>query len=490
MRKFGSHHWSVKLSKPTKSPRERAGGRVGQAEVDREERAARRPAAPTKMTAGAMSASARKRRSSRRSRRRRRGARRRPPRARMLTSPVGFEMSCAAMAADRARAASRRSTRTGRARSTTLDLEIDDGELVVFVGPSGLRQDLGAAHDRRARGDHRAATIRIGDQVVNDLPPKDRDIAMIFQNYALYPHMSRVRQHGVRAQAAESPKAEIDRRVRDAARVLGLDEVLAKKPRTLSGGQRQRVAMGRAIVREPQAFLMDEPLSNLDAKLRVQMRAEIARLQRDLEVTTIYVTHDQTEAMTLGDRVAVMRDGVLQQLDRPQSLYRPAGQPLRRRVHRLARDEPRRGGARAGDAGALRRRTRCQLDIECSASYALRGPQGGARDPPGGPRGRGALGRARGQPLPARSTSRGHGLGGLPPLRRRRAARRHRGRRDAVEARRPSRRSRSRRRAAGTPFVARIGRESTAGEGDRIEVAVDTRRLHFFDLETGDALAE
>src|SRR5207248_11113863 len=157
---------------------------------------------------------------------------------------------------------------------------------------------------------------------VTDLLPQERDIAMIFQNYALYPHMSVFDNMAFGLRQRRLPKDEVGRRVVEAAQTLGLEETLAKRPRTLSGGQRQRVAMGRAIVREPQAFLMDEPLSNLDAKLRVEMRAEILRLQRDLEVTTIYVTHDQVEAMTLGDRVAVMRDGVLQQFDRPQELYR------------------------------------------------------------------------------------------------------------------------------------------------------------------------
>ena len=164
-------------------------------------------------------------------------------------------------------------------------------------------------------------TIAIGDRVVNDVPPKERDIAMVFQNYALYPHMSVYDNMAFGLKLRKLPKEEIDRRVREAAEILGLEEFLERKPKALSGGQRQRVAMGRAIVREPQAFLMDEPLSNLDAKLRVQMRAEISRLQRDLGVTTIYVTHDQIEAMTMGDRVAVIKKGVLQQIDAPQTLY-------------------------------------------------------------------------------------------------------------------------------------------------------------------------
>jgi multiple sugar transport system ATP-binding protein len=201
-----------------------------------------------------------------------------------------------------------------------LDLGIADGEFAVLVGPSGCGKTTAL---RMVAGLEpiTSGAVRIGGRVVNDLPPKNRDIAMVFQNYALYPHMSAYKNMAFGLKLRKLEKAEIDRRVKRAAQVLGLAEVLAKRPRTLSGGQRQRVAMGRAIVREPQAFLMDEPLSNLDAKLRVEMRAEIARIQRDLEVTTIYVTHDQTEALTLGDRVAVMRDGVLQQFDVPQRLY-------------------------------------------------------------------------------------------------------------------------------------------------------------------------
>ena len=201
-----------------------------------------------------------------------------------------------------------------------LDLTIGDGEFTVLVGPSGCGKTTAlrmvAGLEPVTEGE-----VRIGGRVVNNLPPKNRDIAMVFQNYALYPHMSAYRNMAFGLKLRKFDKAEIDRRVKSAAEVLGLRDVLGKRPRTLSGGQRQRVAMGRAIVREPQAFLMDEPLLNLDAKLRVEMRAEIARIQRDLAVTTIYVTHDQTEALTLGERVAVMRDGVLQQYDVPQRLY-------------------------------------------------------------------------------------------------------------------------------------------------------------------------
>jgi multiple sugar transport system ATP-binding protein len=210
---------------------------------------------------------------------------------------------------------------------TELDLDVASGEFVVFVGPSGCGKTTAlrmiAGLESITSGD-----VRLDGQVINDLPPKDRDIAMVFQNYALYPHMDAARNMGFALRMRGLPKDEIELRVREAARILGLTDSLHKKPRTLSGGQRQRVAMGRAIVRNPQAFLMDEPLSNLDAKLRVEMRAEIARLQRDLGVTTIYVTHDQTEAMTMGDRVAVMRNGFLQQIatpkehyDRPRNLY-------------------------------------------------------------------------------------------------------------------------------------------------------------------------
>jgi multiple sugar transport system ATP-binding protein len=201
-----------------------------------------------------------------------------------------------------------------------LDLTIADKEFLVLVGPSGCGKSTAL---RMVAGLETISSgfMRIGDRVVNDVEPKDRDIAMVFQNYALYPHMSVYDNIGFALKLARVPKAEIDTRVRKAAAVLELEKVLDRKPGQLSGGQRQRVAMGRAIVRQPAAFLMDEPLSNLDAKLRVQMRAEIAALQRGLGVTTVYVTHDQVEAMTMGDRVAVLKDGYLQQVDTPQNLY-------------------------------------------------------------------------------------------------------------------------------------------------------------------------
>jgi multiple sugar transport system ATP-binding protein len=201
-----------------------------------------------------------------------------------------------------------------------LNLTVGEGEFVVLVGPSGCGKTTAlrmvAGLEEITDGE-----IRIGERVVNDLPPRDRDIAMVFQNYALYPHKTVYENLVFGLRMRKVPKAEQRRRVEEIARVLGLGTMLERRPAQLSGGQRQRVAMGRAIVREPKAFLMDEPLSNLDAKLRVQMRAEIARIQQALKVTTLYVTHDQVEAMTMGHRVAVMRDGVLQQVDAPQRLY-------------------------------------------------------------------------------------------------------------------------------------------------------------------------
>jgi multiple sugar transport system ATP-binding protein len=201
-----------------------------------------------------------------------------------------------------------------------LDLEVGDGELMILVGPSGSGKSTAL---RMLAGLEEASegTIRIGGRVVNDVAPKDRDIAMVFQSYALYPHMDVAHNMGFALRMQRVDKASIGERVGAAARRLGLSELTARRPRALSGGQRQRVAVGRAIVREPQAFLMDEPLSNLDAKLRVEMRAYLARLRQELGTTTVYVTHDQIEAMTMGERVAVMNDGQLEQVDHPQALY-------------------------------------------------------------------------------------------------------------------------------------------------------------------------
>ena len=366
-----------------------------------------------------------------------------------------------------------------------LDLAIQDGELMVFVGPSGCGK-TSALRMIAGLEEITDGTIRIGDELVNDLPPKDRDVAMIFQNYALYPHMDTYANMAFALKMRGIDKAEIDRRVRDAARVLGLEDVLTKKPRTLSGGQRQRVAMGRAIVREPRAFLMDEPLSKLDAKLRVQMRAEIARIQRALNVTTIYVTHDQSEAMTLGDRVAVMRKGELQQLDTPQSLYRKPvnlfvaefiGSPAMNLVE--ARIES--GKVRFG-AHALSLDGRSGL-----AAYEGR---------------KVALG-IRPEDMEDAELSEGPADSRLPvtvDLREDMGAEiflhfsvdaPHVATKDVKEAvETDDGVALEPQTASGTPFIARVDRESRAREGDRIEVAVDTRMLHFFDLETGAAISE
>jgi multiple sugar transport system ATP-binding protein len=202
-----------------------------------------------------------------------------------------------------------------------MNLEVSDGEFMILVGPSGCGKSTAL---RMVAGleDITDGELKIGGQVMNDRAPKERDIAMVFQNYALYPHMTVAENMGFALKLAKVPQDEIDKKVQDAAKTLDLEQHLNRKPANLSGGQRQRVAMGRAIVRNPKAFLMDEPLSNLDAKLRVQMRAEISRIQQQYETTTIYVTHDQTEALTLGDRIAVMRAGILQQVGAPQELYR------------------------------------------------------------------------------------------------------------------------------------------------------------------------
>ena len=226
-----------------------------------------------------------------------------------------------------------------------IDLEIADGEFMVLVGPSGCGKSTTL---RMLAGleEINSGKIFIGDRDVTHTPPKDRDIAMVFQNYALYPHMSVADNMAFALKMAKVSPDERKKRVAEAAKILGLEEFLERKPKALSGGQRQRVAMGRAIVRNPQVFCMDEPLSNLDAKMRVQTRTDIAKLQADLGVTTVYVTHDQVEAMTMGDRVAVMKLGILQQVDTPLKLYDKPRQPVRGRLHRLSADEPHRGQGR------------------------------------------------------------------------------------------------------------------------------------------------
>jgi multiple sugar transport system ATP-binding protein len=364
-----------------------------------------------------------------------------------------------------------------------LDLEIADGEFVVLVGPSGcgktsaLRMVAGLEPITDGR-------VLIGGEVVNKLPPKDRDIAMIFQNYALYPHMSAFDNMAFGLKLRGMKRERRGARVRSTATTLGLAAVLPKKPRTLSGGQRQRVAMGRAIVREPRAFLMDEPLSNLDAKLRVEMRAEIARLQRELGVTTIYVTHDQVEAMTLGDRVAIMRDGVLQQVAQPQELYdRPRNLFVAEFI----------GSPAMNLVGADLTRVNGSL----VATFGDRTLPVGERvlaSRPGLPRfeGRRLILGVRPEDIEDAKFGSGEPLGATVDIREDMGSEvfvhfdpgakmiagedvRAAVGEDAAEVK-------------GNAWVARLDRDTAAAEQGRIELAVDTNRLHFFDPETGDAI--
>jgi multiple sugar transport system ATP-binding protein len=372
-----------------------------------------------------------------------------------------------------------------------LDLEIADGEFVVLVGPSGcgktsaLRMVAGLEPITEGR-------VLIGGEVVNKLPPKDRDIAMIFQNYALYPHMSAFDNMAFGLKLRKVKKERRRERVTGAAKTLGLAEVLPKKPRTLSGGQRQRVAMGRAIVREPQAFLMDEPLSNLDAKLRVEMRAEIARLQRDLGVTTIYVTHDQVEAMTLGDRVAIMRDGFLQQFDKPQRLYdEPRNLFVAEFIGSPAMNLVGANLARADGALVARFGDR-ELPVPESVLQA-----------------RPALGQFEGKRVilgvrpedieDANLAGDGDRLSAVVDIRE------DMGSEVYVHFGVGGRAVRTAEVAAavgeeaaevaevgagskGNVWVARLDRDTRAAEGEQVELAVDTARLHFFDPETGEGI--
>jgi multiple sugar transport system ATP-binding protein len=368
---------------------------------------------------------------------------------------------------------------------TEFDLDVVDGEFVVFVGPSGCGKTT-ALRMIAGLEPITAGMVRIGGEVVNPLPPKDRDVAMVFQNYALYPHMSAYDNMAFALKMRGVAKAEIERRVTGAARTLGLSEVLKKKPRTLSGGQRQRVAMGRAIVREPRAFLMDEPLSNLDAKLRVEMRAEIARIQRDLGVTTIYVTHDQVEAMTMGDRVCVLRAGFLQQVASPQELYdRPTNLFVAEFI-----GSPAMNLVRADLAGEQVR----------FGSHTLTVPPAALSDRPGlgAYEGRkvvlgirpedledAALARDAGGRLAVEVDIReemgfevfAHFAVDAEPVETREVL-------EAMEEQDVPEAVRERMRR-GVPFVARLGRGTRARERDRLELAVDTDRLHFFDPETG-----
>jgi multiple sugar transport system ATP-binding protein len=371
-----------------------------------------------------------------------------------------------------------------------LDLDIADGELVVFVGPSGCGK-TSALRMVAGLEDITDGEVRVGGQVVNDLPPKARDIAMIFQNYALYPHMSVYDNMAFGLKMRGLERAEIRGRVEQAADILGLREVLAKRPRHLSGGQRQRVAMGRAIVREPRAFLMDEPLSNLDAKLRLQVRAEIARIQRDLKVTTIYVTHDQSEAVTLGDRVCVLRDGVLQQVDRPQALYeRPAnlfvagfiGSP----AMNLVRAEL------VGNDGILAARFgrhELALGDEVVASrprlrtYAGRRVILGVR-PEDIAEGAGAGGSTISVSVDIREDMGAevylHFGIDAPPVQL--EALKEIAGEEAAEA------AEIQAHEHGVTWIARVARGALAREGERAELTVNTALLHFFELETGAAI--
>ena len=381
-----------------------------------------------------------------------------------------------------------------------LDLEIADGELMVLVGPSGCGKTTAL---RMVAGLEEISdgTISIGDRVVNNLTPKDRDIAMVFQSYALYPHLSVYENIAFGLKVKRLPKEEIDRRVHDAARILGLDELLNRKPRALSGGQRQRVAMGRAIVREPAAFLMDEPLSNLDAKLRVQMRAEVSGLQRQLGTTTIYVTHDQTEAMTMGDRVAVLRNGVLQQVADPQTLYdRPVnlfvggfiGSPAMNMVEATVTADD---GGLAVDVGGQRL---ALAEAALATHPAVRAYEGRsvilgirpenieeaslASDAAADQRLRGhvELREALGSELVVHFTVEGT----RPALTE-----------DVKELARDidethERQQVEQRQGAATPLVGRLGARARVTEGEPIEVVVDTRALHFFDPDTSRGIYE
>jgi multiple sugar transport system ATP-binding protein len=374
-----------------------------------------------------------------------------------------------------------------------LQLEIADSEFMVLVGPSGCGKTTAL---RMVAGleDISEGVIRIGDRIVNHVPSRDRDIAMVFQSYALYPHLSVYENIAFGLKVKKVPKAEIDKRVTDAARILDLEPFLKRKPRALSGGQRQRVAMGRAIVRQPQAFLMDEPLSNLDAKLRVQMRAEIARLQHDLGVTTIYVTHDQVEAMTMGDRVAVMRKGELQQVASPQGLYeRPVnlfvggfiGSPAMNMVEGKLEQ---RNGSYVVTAGS----ESLALDAEALGAHpALRSYAGrevilGIRpehledaalvpDTPPDRRLRGnvELTEALGSEIMVH-----FGVDATPAVTEDvRELARDVGNDRAVQQLAEG--------AGKATLVGRFGARSRVRDGDQVEVAVDTRALHFFDPESG-----
>jgi len=370
-----------------------------------------------------------------------------------------------------------------------LSLGIGDGEFMVLVGPSGCGKTTAL---RMVAGleDISEGVLTIGERIVNHVPSRDRDIAMVFQSYALYPHLSVYDNIAFGLKIKKLPKEEIERRVSDAARILGLEPFLKRKPRALSGGQRQRVAMGRAIVREPSAFLMDEPLSNLDAKLRVQMRAEIAGLQRTLGVTTIYVTHDQVEAMTMGDRVAVMRKGELQQVAEPQTLYdKPVnlfvggfiGSPAMNMVEAtLARSN---GGYAAkvgdqtidiGDAVAVRPALKAFEGREVVLGIRPEDLEDAALGSGGAQKLRGTtqLTEALGSEIMVHFAIKG----------------RHAMTEDVKELKEDVGDERELPALASddtATLVGRFGARSRVRPGEPVEVAVDTRSLHFFDPDTG-----
>ena len=374
-----------------------------------------------------------------------------------------------------------------------LDLTIEDGEFVVFVGPSGCGK-TSALRMIAGLESITDGTLRIGGEVVNHLPPRARDVAMVFQNYALYPHMDVFTNMAFGLKMRRLDKPEIRRRVESAAKVLGLTEVLRKRPRHLSGGQRQRVAMGRAIVREPQAFLLDEPLSNLDAKLRVQMRAEIARIQRQLQVTTVYVTHDQSEAMTLGDRVCVLRRGILQQVDRPQVLYeRPANLFVGTFIGSPAMNVV---AARLADRDGKLQVTFGPHALDIPSPLVAERPtlrEYAGRDVALGIRPEDITGLADGD-VPASSRldvtvdireDMGseillHFAVDAPPI-------------DSDQLRdvvgdEALAAEEEQTHHHGSAFVARVPRGTRASEGGAAQLRVDTRRLHFFDPSSGDAI--
>jgi multiple sugar transport system ATP-binding protein len=372
-----------------------------------------------------------------------------------------------------------------------LDLEIADGEVMVLVGPSGSGKTTAlrmvAGLEEVSEG-----VVLIGERVVNHVPSRDRDIAMVFQSYALYPHLNVYENIAFGLHVHHMKKAEIERRVQEAARILGIEQLLQRKPRALSGGQRQRVAMGRAIVRQPQAFLMDEPLSNLDAKLRVQLRAQLARILTELGTTTLYVTHDQVEALTMGDRVAVMRRGELQQVDSPQQLYdRPVnlfvggfiGSPAMNMLE--ATLEPSNGEL----AAAVGSQRILLGEEKLSAHPALRAYAGrrvilGIRPEdledaalaPDTPLDRQLTGRvvlreALGSEIVAHFE-----IDARPALT------------DDVRQLAADAGTELTEQAPHTTMVGRFDRRSSVREGQLAQVAVDTRALHFFDPDTGDGI--